>query len=736
MLLTIGWMRRIGVGMLKCAFFLALGLIMFLCSAPVRSSSLSSLSSLSSSSSSPTRLPSTRHTAVAAVRNESVEVRETTMERLTRILAIYGGDGDDDAGVAASTPPPPLGSLVRSTTFVCIAPTLYTQHQIAAWNVSNGWYREGDHGVVQREYDFDCRAQGPIETVWPPPWRFNHSVAAAAAARWSMSDQLQWINANAATFVPVPFPAEMPASVHARDLGLIQNNLLYAAVPLPICDSRTLEEYQFDHQGFWSLSLARESDATEAVAVAVAASAAQEQADERRLMASTSTNGTEALRRLARVMLTESNLRDALRPDLAAARAHLHARVGALGTGAAATPKAFESTACNISREFIAAYLATPATLRATIERAWDLVYSPTYCHLLPVSYTALVETGALRRQRWMFIGDSLTRYSWVVLMHFIALGRWPAPGAHPIDGPSISAEFEWRERGGWAAMNAHLRALLAPYLAMEPTEFPSDERQMNDNWVFRHPTLQFESVFVWAPGVGAYARSWDPRRNALSYDAIRNATAQVRWRADPTLVVANCGIWDSVESVDLTARVVAHMTGWSAQFPATRLAWRSTTLDQEVESRTPTGTTVPTGRRQRMREFERVVGDAARAHGHWYVDIRTLTRDLTQQRRVSAQWDQLHFWSGVYNQWNNFLLTRLCRECHAWSDGTAEGRRPIATLVARNRQWCSQVTSNAQLDKNPTHPPLQSPHKQQTTNNITTKAKKKKEPRCCSQPT
>ncbi|MDR3416890.1 MAG: hypothetical protein P4L83_11955 [Nevskia sp.] len=340
-------------------------------------------------------------------------------------------------------------------------------------------------------------------------------------AHWSLADQLQWMNAHArltpspmvegqeaappppdaaaatsvssatsatnttddaigTPFLAMPLPPDTPVTSLVRDHLLVQNGLLYSAVPQPICTADLLAEHQYTHSGYWSLDALKDED--DWPAHLAAASEADRLAMERDVEwpldttarttpptppptiappAATS-NASEALSEVARILRREE--RDRTRAHRQPTRVSQVRQLrealrfrppppGSLLTKIRAPPQAFDAAlAGSISAAFVRRHWnqsigQPPPPLQAnTRARAWEPIYTPAYCHMLPISYAALVQSGSLRGQRWLFLGDSLTRYSFVAFMYFLTTGTWSAH--QQIDVRTSAARWDERAAG------------------------------------------------------------------------------------------------------------------------------------------------------------------------------------------------------------------------------------------------------------------------------------------------
>lgn len=271
-------------------------------------------------------------------------------------------------------------------------------------------------------------------TVVPPPSaEIGSSTATSLPAR---------------PFLPLVLHRNTSISPGVRDHVLFQNGLFHSTVPLPICNTAILTDRQCTHEGYWSLDSTKDEHAW--VASSAGSSADHLRADVDWPLDTAlavlpippfGVNVSKAvpMRDGARAGDVEKILEREERDRRADRQPTRSKKVRQLRgivkrtmsqtttTAEARVKPSNGAVASAISSAFVReTFDAATGTLKSDVrDRAWEPIYSPTYCHMLPISYTALVKSHSLRGQRWLFLGDSLTRYSFVSLIHFLAKGIW-----------------------------------------------------------------------------------------------------------------------------------------------------------------------------------------------------------------------------------------------------------------------------------------------------------------------
>mmetsp|Transcript_22253 Transcript_22253/g.46639 ORF Transcript_22253/g.46639 Transcript_22253/m.46639 type:complete len:557 (+) Transcript_22253:127-1797(+) len=119
-------------------------------------------------------------------------------------------------------------------------------------------------------------------------------------------------------------------------------------------------------------------------------------------------------------------------------------------------------------------------TRRRTTPIQWKLRHDGSRELLLPHTcrlhrYTPLETRRCLRNDHLLFLGDSLTRYQFLSLAHFLHSGKWPPrfgardnvpcrfldpegrEACSPPEEPNICAEGDWLDQGGWPAFLQNL---------------------------------------------------------------------------------------------------------------------------------------------------------------------------------------------------------------------------------------------------------------------------------------
>ena len=324
-----------------------------------------------------------------------------------------------------------------------------------------------------------------------------------------------------------------------------------------------------------------------------------------------------------------------------------------------------------------------------------DFRYHPPGCRLRrPTGQQA---QQCLASQSLLFLGDSLARYQYISLLHFLFLGHWPEPLGGLPHHPSLLIEKEW---GGWPDFYSNASAAFPPGLltcagCLHVPRTGGWDYDIRERWhgylASHHLTLRF-TFYVLAPSLltglqeladeCAFTPSTlTPSRPHYSYDADHrqpqpcpdNATrVDCRYRPDapfhrPTALVANTGIWGE----GAPRHWAAVRDGLSANLPL-RAVWRTTT---------PAAGGVENEGARREEELGVFDGGGGALEGEgeggergggggggrrWEVwDVFDMARKGVASR---AYTDQFHFHPFVYEEMNVWLLNRLCDEQWRWS--------------------------------------------------------------------
>lgn len=238
---------------------------------------------------------------------------------------------------------------------------------------------------------------------------------------------------------------------------------------------------------------------------------------------------------------------------------------------------------------------------------------------------------------RLAFLGDSVTRYQYLALLHFLVVGYYP----HPYDdgAPSVTNHEQWK--GGWDgyykgaqdALRKHL-----PTTAVLDCDDCHHEKRVTEHW---HCEVPY--------GVGGSQTSLH-----LDYSYIYNTPSVekstmdgIKWalRDDvkPDFVIVNQGVFvEKSHHVD----VVKGLLEQGAKLLTTnetKLVWKATTNHND--------------------EFETDIRQYAKKYGWEYYSTRTISKAAEQQNLLLV-WKlaSVHFRPVMYEQFNDLLLNILCK--------------------------------------------------------------------------
>ena len=307
---------------------------------------------------------------------------------------------------------------------------------------------------------------------------------------------------------------------------------------------------------------------------------------------------------------------------------------------------------------------------------------------LRPLSLASV--RACLRGRRLAIIGDSLTRYQYLNLAHFLAYGSWySAP-------PHLESERQWGSwgdffRGSSARLNAAPAAFEVCDCVADPPELRIENRyfvdleanitlsfrQMRGTLTQRGHDAEWLNAGCRAPPcaqTGCVPGNCSGANYTLS--SPRELLEHFASTFRPDTIVVNSGFWGGFDApqtlIDLAAAAVAMRAVGVRNF-----IWKVTTAWMSPEDHSEPGaseleTLVPT--------LSRPAGDAPA----WRVyDTLALTLPLVAAVKAGmiaenvSFWDKFHFQQAVYRGLNEALLLDLMRGCDACAGLSELSREP-----------------------------------------------------------
>ncbi|KAG2438968.1 hypothetical protein HYH02_010760 [Chlamydomonas schloesseri] len=253
-----------------------------------------------------------------------------------------------------------------------------------------------------------------------------------------------------------------------------------------------------------------------------------------------------------------------------------------------------------------------------------------------------------------LFVGDSVTRYQYMTLIHFLASGKYQ----HPFDG----------------------RESLSDALRHRPTKL---HNQYDMLWVHAKNQISEHSTGG-SPGLNyqhnrsahlerahlALRLHIDPSRKAhLYYGYVGSGVFEMQeaidWamnqRQDWRYLILNVCAHYTKDYTEAISRDVIAVVEWARQRygdafdkAGTQLVWKSCTTPQEKV-------------RDLLDVEERKIAQYATATGLRIYDTRSVAKAATDQHLVTT-WSakEVHYLQFMYEQWNDLLLNILCPAAHA----------------------------------------------------------------------
>ena len=253
--------------------------------------------------------------------------------------------------------------------------------------------------------------------------------------------------------------------------------------------------------------------------------------------------------------------------------------------------------------------------------------------------------------QHLWIAGDSVSRYVYTTLAHFLVRGSWPAPGPGWLGAPSLTYQPDWGTGDDWEAYFAGSSAML---LGRETCN------------CHRGPAMSVENRRVEVPGGGTVSFTFVPRMNDWTFGGHDTADGDLSRPLDWTAPNASSFISEMARrrngqhGLAAADAMVLNIAAWSssedwgesdigelldAAYGAARLVvWRETTQNRDGTSR----------RDARMEA-------AVSVRGHEYLGgIHALT-DALRDVRPSPFLDMWHMHPFVYQAISKSILRGLC---------------------------------------------------------------------------
>lgn len=271
-----------------------------------------------------------------------------------------------------------------------------------------------------------------------------------------------------------------------------------------------------------------------------------------------------------------------------------------------------------------------------------------------------------LAGKRLVFIGDSVTRYQYLTLLHFLDRGRWPAPLGGDPGEPSVANEREWPSwndflRGSNALFGG--RELCDCYREeYDPLkgQIKPPEEEKHENRFYTTPDGIFVSHLTYTTfpnklhghfGFPPYPQGRQPCAPATcnspedwAHHLAEGLAGPVK-DMRPTHLVLNSGLWGTSNKFE----------GW----PAIAAAGRAAVAAQGGRAIWKT-TTGSKGKFPTQPGHDAMAIEHTQAAGWDLLDAFNITRPLTHMK-PRPMWDGRHFKALVYRELNLYLLNMIC---------------------------------------------------------------------------
>ena len=267
-----------------------------------------------------------------------------------------------------------------------------------------------------------------------------------------------------------------------------------------------------------------------------------------------------------------------------------------------------------------------------------SLVYEPAACNMFRIS--ARQARQCLVGRHVFFVGDSLTRYQYVSLAHFIGRLEYPDQFAGEPSRPSVCIEREWDSWDSFYSNGAEILGATRGAAGKEHIDADHEASRENRILVMKnilgHPDTEIKlemRVFV----------NKEPDGLLSVFDALQ--TRLLEDSLVPDVVVMNTGIWGSgdLEAVYHRGEQMMRASKGRIQF-----VWKTTTITRSWEN---------------ADVVERELDVFARKGSRWeLLDAFSISRAYVSSG-LDLYWDNYHFLPAGYEFMNDVLLSQLCQE-------------------------------------------------------------------------
>jgi hypothetical protein len=261
-----------------------------------------------------------------------------------------------------------------------------------------------------------------------------------------------------------------------------------------------------------------------------------------------------------------------------------------------------------------------------------------------------------------VIVGDSVTRFQYVVLAYFLHTGSWPKPIGNQPEHPSLANSKAW---GSVGAYTKGTTALLGGKELCDCSGQTDNRHFMGDGFsvhYFQYSDSQ-NGPTPWANGniKGRYGfppyldgpmpnTTQNPADTIWQVPVIKALTGPLA-KLKPTHLILNSGLhgstnfWTPEHAQNITLAGQSAVAGQQG-----RVFWKTTTAAR------------PSALVKTHRDHDATALEAARLFGWGVYDAYAITRPLVNLPRP-PMWDTVHFEAGVYRELNLFLLNMICSE-------------------------------------------------------------------------
>jgi hypothetical protein len=282
-----------------------------------------------------------------------------------------------------------------------------------------------------------------------------------------------------------------------------------------------------------------------------------------------------------------------------------------------------------------------------------EVLYEPDRCVLKRLAAPAA--RACLANKTIQFVGDSLSRYQYLSLAHFLSRGTYPQRYGDDPDQPNICMEMPAANGRNWTRFfERSSRQLSGSSYHISAKEQCNCHRHKIDANIYENRRLHVTMLEGGQP-----AGSIDMVFNfTISYPSIHGAFQRAvhyglaHLKAD--IVVGNVGVWLNHGSAytGLSADNLTQM--WDPIFALAK------TLQLGRAPIAIWRTISDGGYRPAVTVTSKVLTSVARARGWRVLDSEYVTLQAKAQG-VAMRWDHAHYLPAMYDQWNDLLLHQLC---------------------------------------------------------------------------